>query len=272
MKYKALIIIFLFIYNLNVIAEQTEIKFGSVAQDIPSVMHRRLLPLTTYLSYMLNRPVSLKLSSDMTRAINEVATGAVDLAYLTPVAYTQAHDDGGSQIVAKMITKGKASFQLMIVVKENSPIKTVKDLVGKSFAFGDPAALLQRATVAGAGIPLQKLGKYEFIGHYDNIARGVVRGIFDAGILKDSKAFKWETKGLRIIYRSAHLPPYNITASHKVSPELLKKIKQAFLKLDVSNTEDKLIIKSMGKKYDGFVATSDSEYDVVRNLIQPFRK
>ena len=272
MKYKALITILLFIYNLNVIAEQSEIKFGSVAQDIPSEMHRRLLPLTTYLSRMLNRPVSLKLSSDMTRAINEVTTGEVDLAYLTPVAYTQTHDNGGSQIVAKIITKGKASFQLMIVVKENSPIKTVKDLAGKSFAFGDPAALLQRATVVGAGIPLKKLGKYEFIGHYDNIARGVARGIFDAGILKDSKAFKWEKKGLRIIYSSPHLPPYNITASHKINQELLAKIKQAFLKLNISNAEDKFIIKSMGKKYDGFVATNDSEYDVVRNLIKPFRK
>jgi len=272
MKYKVLIIILSFISSINVVAEQTEIKFGSVAQDTPSVMHRRLLPLTTYLSHALNRPVSLKLSSNMMGAINEVATGAVELAYLTPVAYIRSHDDGNSQIVAKMVTKGKASFQLMVVVKENSPIKTVKDLVGKSFAFGDPAALLQRATLVGAGMPLKKLGHYEFIGHYDNVARGVARGLFDAGILKDSKALKWEKKGLRIIYSSPHLPPYNITASHKVPPKLLAEIKKAFLQLDVSNAKDKSIIKSMGKKYDGFVATSDSEYDVIRKLIEPFKK
>jgi len=119
---------------------------------------------------------------------------------------------------------------------------------------------------------LKKLGSYEFIGHYDNVARGVARGLFDAGILKDSKALKWEKKGLRIIYSSPHLPPYNITASHKVSPQLLAEIKQAFLQLDVSNAKDKSIIKSMGKKYDGFVATSDSEYDVIRKLIEPFKK
>jgi len=272
MKYKALIIILLYIHNLNAIAEQTEITFGSVAQDTPSVMHRRLLPLTNYLSRALNRPVSLKLSSNMSGAISEIVTGEVDLAYLTPVAYTQTYDDSGSQIVAKMISKGKASFRLMIVVKENSPIKTIKDLVGKSFAFGDPAALLQRATVVGAGMSLKKLGKYEFIGHYDNIARAVARGFFDAGILKDSKALKWQEKGLRIIYSSPYLPPYNITASHKVTSKLLEEIKQAFFKLDISNDKDKSIIKSMGKKYDGFVVTSDSEYDVVRNLIKPFKK
>lgn len=272
MKYKILIIILSFTCNLNVTAEQTEIKFGSVAQDTPSVMHRRLLPLTNYLSDALNRPVSLKLSSNMTGAINEVASGAVELAYLTPVAYIRSHDAGNSQIVAKMITKGKASFQLMIVVKDDSPIKTVNDLIGKSFAFGDPAALLQRATVVGAGIPLNKLGKYEFIGHYDNIARGIARGLFDAGILKDSKAYKWQEKGLRIIYSSPHLPPYNITASHKVNSKLLAEIKKAFLQLDISNANDKSIIQSMGKKYGGFVATSDSEYDVVRKLIKPFKK
>lgn len=259
-------------YSLQVAAELKSIKFGSVAQDTPAEMHRRLSPLTDYLQAELKLPVELHLSSNMAGAIKQVATGAVELAYLTPVAYIRAHQHGNSQIVAKMVTKGKASFQLMIVVKQDSPIKTVDDLAGKTFAFGDPAALLQRATVVGAGIPLEKLGKYEFIGHYDNIARGVARGLFQAGILKDTKALKWKDKGLRIIYSTPHLPPYNITASSKVDNALLDKIRRAFLKLDINKPEHKKVIKAMGQKYDGFASTSDAEYDVVRKLIKPFEK
>lgn len=258
-------------HSPRLIAEVETIHFGSVAMDTPAVMHKRLSPLTNYLESVLHRPVALKLSPNMASAIQEVSTGAVELTYLTPVAYIRAHDNGNSKLIAKMITKGKASFQLMIVVKQDSPIKTVEDLAGKTFAFGDPAALLQRAAVVGAGMPLTRLGKYEFIGHYDNIARGVARGIFDAGILKDSKAFKWQDKGLRILYSTPQLPPYNITASSKVDAALLKKIRQAFLKLDIKNPEHKIIIKAMGKKYDGFSPTEDAEYDVVRKLIRPFQ-
>ena len=172
------------------------LRFGSVAMDVPAKMHHRLTPLTQYLSGILKRPVTLKLSKNMPGAIEDVSTGSVELAYLTPVAYIKSHKKGNTRLVAKTVTKGRGSFQLMIVVKENSPIKTLADLKGRSFAFGDKAALLQRAVVVGSGTKLESLGSYEFLGHYDNIVRAVLHGEFDAGILKDTKAFKWKGKGI----------------------------------------------------------------------------
>jgi phosphonate transport system substrate-binding protein len=249
-----------------------ELLFGSVAMDIPAVMHKRLKPLTRYLSEKLGRPVSLKLSPNMGAAIKEVANKHVDLAYLTPVAYLKAHAKGGAKIIAKTVTKGKASFQLMIVVKENSPYKTVANLKGKSFAFGDKKALLQRAAVVGAGINMEDFSEYKFIGHYDNIARAVVNGDFEAGILKDTMAFAWQNKGLRILAESPDLPPYNIAASGDIDDDTLVKLKDAFLSLDKNNPAHLKVIKAVDKKYDGFAATSDAEYDVVRKLIKPFNK
>lgn len=139
------------------------------------------------------------------------------------------------KLVAKMVTNGKASFQLVIAVKENSPIKTVQDLEGKRFAFGDKAAILQRAVVVGAGMPVEKLGSYAFIGHYDNIARGVMNGDFDAGILKDTTASAWDGKGLRVIYSSPPLPPYNIVAAKTVDDKIVVAAREALLKLDFRN-------------------------------------
>lgn len=272
LKQKLLATLLVFVVPTSALAEGTEILFGSVAMDIPAVMHERLTPLTNYLSKVLERPVSLKLSPNMGAAINEAAEGRVDLAYLTPVAYLKAHEKGGAQLIVKTVTKGKASFKLMIVVKEGSSIKTVNDLKGKSFAFGDKRALLQRAAVVGSGIKLDELGEYKFIGHYDNIVRAVMRNDFDAGILKDTMAYKWEGKGIRILYETPDLPPYNITASKKVDPVLLKKLKKAFLDLDGNNPKHLPIIKAVDKKYNGFAATSDAEYDVVRQLIKPFIK
>jgi len=253
-----------------VFAEDNEILFGSVAMDIPAIMYKRLSPLTDYLSKELGQPVKLKLSSSMSGAISDSASNLVELSYLTPVAYIKAHERGDSKVIVKTVTEGKASFRLMIVVRQDSPIKSIKDLVGKRFAFGDERALLQRAAVVSSGVFLEDFSEYRFVGHYDNIARGVLTTDFDAGILKDTMAYKWQDKGLRIIYQTENLPPYNITVSSKVNQETLEKIRSAFLKLDKSNPEDLKIIKAIDKKYDGFVITSDREYDIVRELIKPF--
>jgi len=246
------------------------IRFGSVAMDIPAVMHRRLTPLTHYLSQTLGMPVSLKLAENMPGAIRDVADGKVDLAYLTPVAYLKAHNKSGVKLVVKTITEGKGSFKLMIVVRSDSPIQGVADLVGRKFAFGDRAALLQRAVVVGSGVKLSQLKSIDFLGHYDNIVRAVLHGEYDAGILKDTMAYKWQGKGIRVIYASEELPPYNIAASANVSDSLLRRLKKAFLDLDARNPEHMKIIKTLDKNYDGFATTSDREYDIVRRLILPF--
>lgn len=269
MKLKISISLIILFFAQSVSAND-ELLFGSVAMDIPAVMHKRLSPLTEYLSAKIGRPVSLKLSPNMGAAIDDTVNARVHLSYLTPVAYIKAHSKGEARVLVKTITDGAASFQLMIVVREDSPIKSVSDLVGKSFAFGDERALLQQATFVNAGITLDQLSEHKFIGHYDNIARAVLNRDFDAGILKDTTAVKWVDKGLRVIYSSPQLPPYNIAVSHKVDAELAEQIRAAFLALDGKNPEHLRIIKALDESYDGFAATSDEEYDVVRKLIQPF--
>src|SRR4030065_181190 len=136
-----------------VVDDASELRLGSVAMDIPAEMHRRLTPLTKYLSDTLKRPVSLKLSSNMSAAIDEVSNGSVELAYLTPVAYLKAHAKGNAQLVVRGGTTNKRTCQLMIVGRDESPIRRIQDLKGKTFAFGDKAAILQRAVGAAAGRP-----------------------------------------------------------------------------------------------------------------------
>jgi len=273
MKLLSLLVFFAFASSSAMAQDNNkELVFGSVAMDIPAEMHKRLKPLTQYLSKALNRNISLHLSPNMGVAIQDTIKGNVDLSYLTPVAYLKARAKSKAQLLVKTVTNGKASFQLMIVVKQKSNIKNIDDLKGKTFAFGDKRALLQRATVVGAGLQLNDLKEMKFLGHYDNIARAVLNGDFDAGILKDTKAFKWEGKGLRILYSSPNLPPYNIAASKNVDPVLLKQLKTAFLALDSNNLAHLKIIKALDKKYNGFAATNDQEYDVIRQLIAPFNK
>jgi phosphonate transport system substrate-binding protein len=271
MKRHVLIALLALFWTAAVHSSPKELVFGSVAMDIPAEMHKRLTPLTNYLSAELGIPVRLHLSPNMAGAIGKVASGEVDIAYLTPVAYIDSNSQGQTRLVAKTITKGQGSFQLMVVARADGSIKGIADLRGRSFAFGDKKALLQRAVVVAAGLRLEDLGEYAFIGHYDNIARGVSIGDFDAGILKDTKAYAWQNKGLKIIHASDPLPPYNIAARSGLDEDTYQRIKAAFLKLDASKPEDSDVIQALSKNYDGFAETSDGEYDVVRKLVKPFR-
>lgn len=253
-------------------AEGPPIRLGSVAEDIPSVMHHRLTPLTDYLETALGRRVILKLSADMPGAIAALSDGTVELAYLSPVAYLKSHETGHAALIAKTVTNRQAYFNLEIVVREDSPIERVADLAGKRFAFGDPAALLQRAVVENSGIPLQRLGKIAYLGHYDNIVRGVLNRDYDAGIVTDSKARRWVKKGLRVIYSSPNLPPYNFAATQNMDRTLFLELRRALLSLDGTNPAHRKVLDAMGVGYDGFVAANDADYDIVRKLIRPFQR
>jgi phosphonate transport system substrate-binding protein len=252
--------------------DRPALSLGTVAMDIPAVMHQRLRPMADYLSRELGQPVQVRPAADLSRAVEEIAEGRVDIAYLTPIAYVKAQQSGNVRIIAKTVTKGQKSFRLMLVARADSPIRKVSDLAGKRFAFGDEAALVQRAVVINAGVRLEELGSYRYLGHYDNIARGVLTGDFDAGILKDTSAYNWEQKGLRIFYTSEELPPYNIVVSNRLTPEQTRVIRAALLRLRPDNPEHRKVIKGLDESYDGFAATSDREYDIIRTLVKPFQK
>jgi len=169
-----------------------ELLLGAVPHDIPAVMHQRLKPLADYLSQELGRPVRLRLSPDYTEAVNEVANGTVDIAYLAPVAYVRANAAGGTRAIAGTVTRGRNTFRLVLVTRTDSPIREPKDLIGRRFAFGDTSAYLQPAVLLDAGIRTEQLGSHRFLGSFDNVARGVMSGDFDAGIVKDTTAYQWK--------------------------------------------------------------------------------
>jgi ABC-type phosphate/phosphonate transport system substrate-binding protein len=67
-----------------------ELLLGSVAMDTPAVMHQRRRPLCNYLSDNLDHPVRLRLSGDYNSAIDNLATGKLNIAHLTPVGNIRA--------------------------------------------------------------------------------------------------------------------------------------------------------------------------------------
>jgi phosphonate transport system substrate-binding protein len=105
----------------------------------------------------------------------------------------------------------------------------------------------------------------------DNIAKAVLNQDFDAGILKDTIADEYKSKGLRVIYSSQPLPSYVFAVSSKLPEKTAEKLRDALLELKADTPDHKNILKELDQGYDGFTEAKDKDYDVIRKLVAPFR-
>ena len=249
-----------------------ELLLGSVAMDVPAAMVKRMTPLVRYLAAKTGIQVGFRPSPNLGSAVNELGEDLTQIAYLTPVAYVEAHDRYGAQPLASPITHGKSTFNLVVVVRNDSALVSMRDLKGRSFAFGDEKALLQRAVVVGGGVKMEELSRYRFLNHYDNIAKAVLNNDFDAGIMKDTLYEEFASKGLRKLYVSPPLPSYLFAVNKKLPAATVKKLRDAFLELKADTPGHKAILQGLDIGYDGFEVARDSDYDIVRRLTAPFKK
>lgn len=145
------------------------------------------------------------------------------------------------------------------------------DLKGRRFAFGDPKARLQPVVVREAGLRLADFGEVAYLEHYDNIAKAVLNGDFDAGILKDTVYEEYAARGLRKLYTSPPLPGYLFAVSPRLPPSVVAKLAAAFLALRPDKPEHAAVLRALDAGYDGFERVNDRDYDLIRRLVAPLR-
>lgn len=249
---------------------EPEIVMGSVAMDTPSAMHRKLTPLADYLSAKTGLKVEFKPNLNLKAAVDDIASGVTSISYLTPIAYVDAHQKNPKVVpLAAPLTHGVADFTLVLAVEANSSIRSAKDLKGKSFAYGDPKALVQKAVVLKAGLKDTDFSTVAHLNHYENIAKALLAKEFDAGILKDTSFDEFKARGLREVHRSQPIPGYVFAVNPAIGEQNIAKLKKAMLDLDKSSA--KRILESIDSAYTGFALVSDADYNEIRALVEPLR-
>ncbi|MGB9128648.1 MAG: PhnD/SsuA/transferrin family substrate-binding protein [Thiobacillus sp.] len=253
-------------------AQAVEVTMGSVAMDIPVEMIKRMSALTNHLALNTHLNIRFRPSPNLGSAVEDLGTGQTQIAYLTPVAYIEARKKYGVIPLVAPTTEGRPHFALVIGVKAGSGISSPDGLKGKRFAFGDEKALLQRAAVESMGLKSTDFASFAYLKHYDNIAKAVLAGDFDGGILKDSIADQFKGKGIAVVGSTPPLPSY-LFAVHPGMPVAVRnQLRDALLALNKSTPERAATLEAFDKAYDGFVVVDDPAYDTVRKLIQPFQK
>ena len=250
----------------------SQVTMGSVAMDIPVEMIKRMSALTNYLALNTNLNIRFQPSPNLGSAVEDLGTGQTQIAYLTPVAYIEARKKYGVIPLVAPTIQGRPYFSLVIAVKAGSGIGTPAELKGRRFAFGDEKDLLQRAAVESMGVKLTDFSHFAYLKHYDNIAKAVLAGDFDGGILKDSVADDFNNKGIVVIGSTPPLPSY-IFAVHPGMPVAVRnKLRDALLALKKTTPQGSATLEAFDNAYDGFVVVDDQAYDPVRKLIQPYLK
>lgn len=254
------------------LASAQNLTLGAVAMDAPVEMIKRMTPLAAYLTQQTGYQVQFRPAPNLDTAVADFGAGTVQMAYMTPIAYIMAREKYGAVPLVTPLTHGLSTFHLVVVVKKNSAYHALADLKGKRFAFGDPKALLQPAVLLEAGMKKKDFSEVAYLKHYDNIAKAVLLGDFDGGIMKDTVYEKFAPQGLRVVYVSPPLSAYVFAMNAKLDPTIREKLKKALLAINTAGPTAKTVLKTLDQGYDGFQLTSDKDYDRERALIARLKK
>lgn len=244
--------------------------FGIMPIDAQAVMFKRFTPLAEYLGSRLGKKVEIKVPIDFKTAIQDLGSGKIQLCYMTPSTYIEAHRNFGATLLVSALRNGKAYHHSAIVTKQDSSILSIADIKKRSFAFVDKEStssyIVPLSMLKNEGIELADLSQYSFLGRHHSVAEAVLKGDFDAGGIMESMVEKYKDKGLKIIALSEEIPEFNICVNLDEESDV-QTLRSAFLALNTSNAEGASILGAIDKSYTGFAEANDADYNDIRLII-----
>lgn len=182
--------------------QQTVLKVGLIPNQAPDKIKAQYEPFRVYLQQKLNMPVELFVASDYSGVVEAMANDKLDVAYFGGLTYVQAKQRAK---IHPIVTEVDAETQTtkyysLIIAPVNSEINAVKDIKGKTFAFGDisstSGSLYPRFMLDQAGIKVpEDLKNVVYSGGHDATAQAVQNKAVDAGGIEGRILQKLIAKG-----------------------------------------------------------------------------
>jgi phosphonate transport system substrate-binding protein len=227
-------------------------------------------PLKTYLERTLKKEIEITVTTDYSSMIEAMRFGRIEVAYFGPFSYVLARSKAPDiEPFAVGVERGSPTYQSVLIATAGGSVKTLDDVRGKPFGFGDQAStsshLAPRAHLLKKyGLDGDKDYKPVHLGAHDAVARAVQAGQVPAGALSkpilDNLIKKGTVDGSKIVQLdlSPPIPNYPIVLQGNLTPALKQAIRSAFLDM-----KDKEVLQSF--RVEGFSPTDDRAYDVLRD-------
>lgn len=249
-------------------AETTTLRVSAIPDEAPTELQRKFEPLGQYLEAELGMPVVFQPVSDYAGVVEALAAKRLDLTWLGGFTFVQAKLRTGNAIPLVQREQDEAFTSTFITA--DPAVQSHADLEGKSFAFGSVSStsghLMPRYFLQQDGIdPDTFFSRVGFSGAHDATVAWVESGKVDAGVLNSSvwdkllEENKVDTDKVRVYSTTPAYYDYNWTVRGDLEPELVERIKAAFLALDPENPEHKAILDL--QRASRFIPTAPENYE-----------
>ena len=251
-------------------AQTPVLRVSAIPDEAPTELQRKFKPLGDYLKKETGAEVQFTPVTDYAAVVEGLASQKIDLAWLGGFTFVQAklRTQGGAVPIVQRAEDEK--FTSKFIVPASSPVKSLAELKGRTFAFGSPSStsghLMPRYFLLKEGIhPDTDFKSVAFSGAHDATVAFVASGRAEAGVLNASVLDKLVESGnpnaarIRVLATTPTYYDYNWTVRPGLDPALTKKITEAFLKLDPANPEHKELMAL--QRASRFVPTRASHYD-----------
>lgn len=262
-------------YGALAYAAEPPLKFGvGLFQPDKDKNDATYRPLAAYLETQLGRKVELRTVDTWEGLAKSLSNGETDLALMGPWGYVLANHEAGAQALSTILYDGKPEYYAIMVTHPDSGIKSVADLKGRTFAFGD------KGSTSGYLIPLhyfmtQGINPDTYFAKVLNtkhqaIETQVTQGVLDAGADYNRNRNAMIEQGLIkpersvIFWQSAPLPndAFAVSASLSKDTAFVAKLRSA---LEDVGTALKTQPNLLPAHYGGFVSRDNGFYKPIRD-------
>lgn len=257
------------------------LRFSFVPQSDVQTEIAALQPLLDELQTAIGMSVDMVAPSSYGAVIEGLLAGTVDLARLGPAAYISAKKQDPSIIAFATVARktseqstGDTSYRSILVVRSDSPYKTIASLRGKKVALVDPdstsGALIPRHVFSKeTGLPLEKyFSQVVYSGAHDqsllNLSKNRVDATFISSTSLDIPVENDQIKSdeFRTLWTSKPIPRNPFVLREQLCSDLKRKIIAVFL--ERGGNASKNVMQSLNAMR--FVAISDQDYQILRDL------
>lgn len=256
------------VISASVLADEKVLRVSAIPDEAPTELQRKFAPLGVYLESATGWKIQFIPVTDYAATVEGLAAKKLDMVWYGGFTFVQARRRTGNAIPLVQ-REEDAHFHSKFIVGAGSKAKSLADLKGASFAFGSVSStsghLMPRFYLLKNGIdPDKDFSKVAFSGAHDVTAKWVESGRVDAGALNESvfqkliDEKKIDPAKVRVLWTTPDYYDYNWTVRGDLDPQLIEKIKGAFLSLDYAKPEQQKILDL--QRTHKFIPTKPENY------------
>ncbi|NWG87803.1 MAG: phosphate/phosphite/phosphonate ABC transporter substrate-binding protein [Hydrogenophilaceae bacterium] len=235
-------------------------------------IQQRFAPLAAYLGQTLGKPVEVRIGGSYDEHIEAIGRDRVDIAFMGPASYVRMLDQYGSKpLLGRFEVNHQPHLYGVIAVRQDSPLRALKQLKGKRFAFGDPEStmshIVPHAMLKDAGVPLSALAEHRFLGSHKNVALAVLAGDFDAGAMKQEVFAEFAAKGLRALATTPPTPDHLFIARANLPAQEIEHLRRALLQIK-DRPDAEAILEPLHNGLNALIPASEKDYAPLRRMMR----